>query len=168
VLFNSYILEASWNASSQVVMSNIYCQLDTTGKRKAQLRNCFHQIPLEYDCRSTFLINDWSRKAQHTGKYCSWASSPGLGKKLSQAWAREQASKQCSSWVSASGPASKFLLWVPTSASRNDGLQSVHKLFFLQVDLVSVSSQQQGGQLEFRDFSLSPPPSYLSLETLRL
>ena len=102
-------------------VTNLSCQLHTTGKRGPLLRSCFHHIPL-WVCLQTHFITDCSRRGQHTVGllFLDW---------LRKLVKHEPESKQQAgfSMVPASVPASKLLPWVATSASLNDGLQSVSK-----------------------------------------
>lgn len=80
------------------------------GKKKSQLRNCFHQTGLW----GLFWINDWRGKASLPWVVPLLGRGPELYKEGSRAGQGEQASKQRSLMLSASVPASRFLPWVPS------------------------------------------------------
>ena len=89
-------------------------KLESPGE-KYKLRNCLHLINWWAFLWSIFLNNDWCGILTHCG-CCPGLGGPGLYQKASWASRGEQASKHCSSMVSISALASKFLHCIPRTS----------------------------------------------------
>lgn len=105
----------------------IWYKLVLSGKRTSiEEKKCHHQIGLEEQGGSIFLMNDsWERprprpRPSLLQQHCGPVSLGCIKTKLNRHG--DAASKRCSSTVSASVPALRFPPWVPAQISLHEGV----------------------------------------------